>query len=150
MGQTLVQNYIHIIFSTKNRMRYIKQHRQEAIFSYIGGLCNKKKCQVLRVGGYEDHIHILCLLAKNIAVIDLMRFIKSNSSKWIKKQYPELEFFSWQEGYGAFSINAQQTEAVIHYIENQKEHHKTTSFQDELLYFLKKYKMDYDERYIWK
>lgn len=149
MGQSLVQNYMHIIFSTKNRMRYIKPHRQPDIFSYLGGLCNEKKCQVIKVGGYEDHIHILCLLNKNIALIELIKFVKSYSSKWIKTKYPELELFSWQEGYGAFSINPLQTDAVIEYIENQERHHNQVSFQDELIYFLKKYKYDYDERYLW-
>ena len=150
MGQTLVQNYIHITFSTKNRMRFIKQHRQEAIFSYLASLCNKKKCQVIKVGGYEDHIHILCLLAKDITLVDLMRFIKTNSSKWIKGKYPELEFFSWQEGYGSFSINPQQVEVVVKYIENQNNHHANISYQEEFLAFLKKYNVKYDERYIWK
>ncbi len=149
IGQSLVQNYMHIIFSTKNRMSYLKDFRQKDIFRYIWELCNEKKCQIIKVGGYEDHIHILCLLNKNIALVDLIKFLKSNSSRWIKVKFPELSLFSWQEGYGAFSINPQQTDAVINYIENQDKHHKKTSFQDELFYFLKKYKYDYDERYIW-
>ena len=150
MGQSLVQNYMHIIFSTKNRIKYLKSQRQLEIFKYIGSLCNEKRCQVIKVGGYEDHIHILCLLDKNIALVDLIRFVKTNSSRWIKTRFPELNLFSWQEGYGAFSINPQQSDAVIGYIEDQENHHHKVSFQNELIYFLKKYKQNYDERYIWR
>jgi REP element-mobilizing transposase RayT len=150
MGQSLIRNYVHIIFSTKNRLRYIKEDRKEIIFSYIGALCNKKKCQVLRVGGYEDHIHILCLLDKNITLVDLIRFIKTNSSRWIKGKFPEINSFAWQEGYGSFSINPQQIELVIEYIDKQKIHHGKVTFEGEYLAFLKKYNIDYDERFIWK
>ncbi len=149
MGQSLVQNYIHVIFSTKNRMRYIKEERQGEIFKYLGSLCNEKKCQVIKVGGYDDHIYILCLLNKNIALAELVKFIKSYSSKWIKNRFPEIEFFTWQEGYSSFSINPNQVNDVVQYIENQKVHHARKPFEDELIYFLKKYNQTYNEQYLW-
>jgi len=149
MGQSLVKNYIHIIFSTKNRISYISEEMEVEVFSYIAGLCKAKDCSVQKVGGYNNHIHILCSLSKNLTLVELIRFIKSNSSKWITEKFG-IQKFHWQVGYGTFSVSPKDIQLVIDYISTQKEHHKTKSFQDELLLFLNKYNIDYNEKYLWE
>ena len=94
-------------------------------------------------------MHILCMLSKNVALSKLLEKIKSHSSKWIKTAFPDLPHFYWQDGYGAFSVNAAEVDTVIQYISNQRVHHQTKPFQDEYRAFLKKYKVEYDERYVW-
>ncbi|WPR74117.1 IS200/IS605 family transposase [Algoriphagus sp. NG3] len=149
MGQSLVKNYVHIIFSTKNRQPFIAEEYEDDLFKYLGGVCKALDCPPIQVGGYLDHVHILCLLNKNMSMAKLLEELKTDSSKWMKKRADELNNFYWQDGYGAFSVNPSQTDTVIHYIQNQREHHKRKSFQDEYRAFLKKYKVEYDERYVW-
>ena len=150
MGQSLVKNFIHIIFSTKNHFPFIKPPVESELHKYIGGICSGLGCTPLKVGGHKEHIHIICMLSKKIALMDLIEEIKSHSSKFMKTKGELLKKFYWQDGYGAFSVNPSEVDKVISYIENQHEHHKKRSFKDEYLAFLKKYKVDYDERYIWK
>jgi REP element-mobilizing transposase RayT len=94
-------------------------------------------------------VHILCKLSKKIALIKLLEEVKSHSSKWIKTKGSEFANFYWQDGYGAFSVNPSEVDVVIKYIENQKNHHKTKTFQDEYRQFLKKYQVEFDEKYVW-
>ncbi len=94
-------------------------------------------------------MHILCKLSKKIALIKLLEEVKSHSSKWIKTKGSEFANFYWQDGYGAFSVNPSEVDVVIKYIENQKNHHKTKTFQDEYRQFLKKYQVEFDEKYVW-
>jgi putative transposase len=149
MPQSLVKNYMHIIFSTKNRERLINESVENELYHYLGGTCKKLDCQPLKIGGYDDHIHILCMLSKKITLMKLLEEVKSHSSKWIKTIDKRLENFYWQDGYGAFSVNPAETELVIKYISNQRVHHPGTSFQDEFRAFLKKYRVDYSEKYVW-
>ncbi len=149
MGQSLVKNYIHIIFSTKNREPLIHPPYEDEIHSYLGGICKKLECPPIKIGGYTDHIHILCMLSKKIALMKLIEEIKSHSSKWIKTKHDSLQSFYWQDGYGAFSVNPSQVDSVIEYIANQHTHHSTKTFQDEYRAFLKKYNVEYDEQYVW-
>jgi len=149
MGQSLVKNYIHIVFSTKNRQPLIQPPIEEELYNYLGGTCNHLDCHSVIVGGHSDHIHILCLLSKKIALVKLMEEIKSHSSKWIKTKGSVYQNFYWQDGYGAFSVNPTEVDTAIAYIENQLEHHKTKTFQEEFRAFLKKYNVEYDERYVW-
>jgi len=149
MGQSLVKNYVHIIFSTKNRQTFIRQEYEDELFKYLGGVCKSYDCAPIQVGGYLDHVHILCLLSKRMTIADLLEEMKTDSSKWMKKRADELSNFYWQDGYGAFSVNPSQVDAVTDYIQKQREHHESNSFQDEYRAFLKKYKVDYDERYVW-
>jgi len=149
MGQSLVQNYIHIVFSTKYRQPLIKADIETELHAYIGGVCNKLECQTIQIGGYNNHIHILCMLSKKIALMKLVEKIKSNSSKWVKTKGKAYDNFYWQNGYGAFSVNPSQIDTVIAYIANQHNHHKKKNFQDEYKAFLKKHKVEYDERYVW-
>lgn len=149
MGQQLVQNYIHLVFSTKYRSPLIHPPVEAELHGYLGGVCNKHECQVIEVGGYTDHIHILFLLSKKIALMKLVEVVKSHSSKWIKTKGETYRNFYWQDGYGAFSVNPSEINTVINYIINQHQHHYKKSFQEEYRSFLKKYGVKYDERYVW-
>jgi REP element-mobilizing transposase RayT len=150
MGQSLVKNYIHIVFSTKHREPPILPSIEAELHSYLGGICNKLDCQVIKVGGFTNHIHILCMRSKKIALVKLMEELKSHSSKWIKTKGEDYENFYWQDGYGAFSVNPSEVDVVISYIANQHQHHSTKTFQDEYRAFLKKYNVEYDEKYLWE
>jgi len=149
MAQSLSKVYIHITFSTKDRHHLIDEKIRESLFQYLGGVCKGLECNPVKVGGYTDHVHILCLLSRKIAQMNLLEELKKQSSKWIKTQGNAYSNFYWQDGYGVFSVNPTQIDVVVDYIRNQEEHHKTLSFQDELRAFLKKYNVEYDERYIW-
>src|SRR5258706_2373431 len=131
MSQSLVKNYLHITFSTKYRQPLIDEVVEKELHAYLGGLCKKLECPPIQVGGYRDHIHILCMLSKKIALMKLLEEVKSHSSKWIKSKGETYKNFYWQDGYGAFSVNPAEIDVVIKYILNQKKHHGTESFQDE-------------------
>ncbi|MEA5140621.1 IS200/IS605 family transposase [Arcicella rigui] len=150
MGQSLVKNYIHIVFSTKYRQPLIHPPYENELHHYLGGICKKLDCQPIIVGGYTDHIHILCMLSKKIALMKLVEELKSHASKWMKTKDESLKNFYWQNGYGAFSVNPSQIDVVVQYIKNQHEHHRKKTFQDEYRAFLKKYKVEFDERYVWE
>ena len=149
MAQTLVKLYVHIIFSTKNRADLIQPEIEEELFAYIGGVSNNNKSKLLAANGTKNHIHLLVSMSKNIELSELVGDIKRDSSKWIKTKAKEFHSFRWQDGYGAFSVGYTQIEDVKKYIANQKEHHKKISFEDEFRYFLNKYDVEYDERYVW-
>ena len=149
MGQSLVKNYIHIVFSTKHREPFIYPQVEEELHAYLGGVCKNLECLPIKVGGYTDHIHILCMLSKKIALMKLLEEVKSHSSKWMKTKGDDLKNFYWQDGYGAFSVSSTDVDSVIRYIEKQKQHHEKKTFKDEYISFLKKYNVEYDERYVW-
>jgi REP element-mobilizing transposase RayT len=148
MAQSLSKVYVHITFSTKDRQNLIDENIKESLFQYLGGVCKGLECNPVQVGGYFDHVHILCLLSRKVAQMDLLEELKKQSSKWIKTQDSAYSNFYWQDGYGIFSVNPTQVNVVVEYIRNQVVHHNTLSFQDELRAFLKKYNVEYDERYI--
>lgn len=149
MGQSLVKNYLHIIYSTKHRQPLLHEQVRPELYSYLGGICNKLECYPVKIGGHSDHVHILCLLSKKIALMKFIEELKSHSSKWIKTKGEDLQNFYWQDGYGAFSVYPDEIDIVAAYIENQKEHHSKKTFQDEYREVLKRFKVDYDERYVW-
>lgn len=149
MGQSLAKNYLHIIFSTKHRRPSIDSIIEGRLHDYIGGICRSLECQPIRVGGYDDHIHILCLLSKKISLVTLMKELKSNSSKWIKTQGEQYKDFFWQDGYGAFSVSNKQADSVKNYIMNQREHHSRVNFKDEYRTILDAHEIDYNEKYVW-
>lgn len=150
MGQSLVQNYIHIIFSTKFRKPYINSKIESELHAYIGGVCNELDSQVIAVGGYTEHIHILCMLSKKIALMELVQKVKANSSRWIKSKGSAFRDFSWQNGYAVFSVRPVETERLVNYIKNQHEHHRIKNFKQEYMEFLKDYQSDFNEKYIWE
>jgi putative transposase len=149
MSQSLVQNYIHIVFSTKLRQPLIQEAIEPELYAYLGGICNRLDCQIIKIGGYKDHIHILCKLSKKIALMRLLEELKSHSSKWIKTKGEEYQNFYWQGGYGAFSVNESGVEAVSKYITNQKKHHSKKNFQEEYRNLLTRNNIEFDERYVW-
>lgn len=149
MSQSLVKNYLHIVFSTKYRQKLIDESIENELYKYLGGTCNNLGCQAIKVGGHQDHVHILCLLSKNIALATFMGKLKANSSKWMKTHGEAYRNFYWQNGYGAFSVKTSEVDVVINYIANQKEHHRRKTFQDEYRAFLDSNQMEYDERYVW-
>lgn len=149
MAQSLSKVYVHITFSTKNRQHLIKNQVKESLFEYLGGICKGLACNPLKIGGYTDHVHVLCLLSKKITQIKLLEELKKQSSKWIKTKGKEYANFYWQDGYGIFSVNPQEVDKVVYYIMNQHEHHKKQSFKNELRALLNKYKVEYNESYFW-
>lgn len=149
MPQSLVKNFVHLVFSTKHRQPFIDKTIQPELYAYIGGICKNHECYPYAIGGIEDHIHILCLLSKKMPLYKLPEVVKSNSSRWIKTKGKAYQNFYWQSGYGAFSVNPSEIEVVKNYIANQEEHHKSRGFQDEYRAILKKYEVEYDEFYVW-
>src|SRR5260221_13744599 len=150
MGQSLSQIYLHLVFSTKDRRPFLKDKSvRDKMHKYLTGICKKQNSPWLAVGGVEDHVHIACRLGKNIGVSTLIKELKQGSSVWVKTQFGGLSSFHWQSGYGAFSVSPSHVPALIAYIENQEAHHRHESFQVEFRRLLKKYNIEYDERYVW-
>ncbi|MDD4534776.1 MAG: IS200/IS605 family transposase, partial [Prevotella sp.] len=139
--------YIHLIFSTKNREPNIVPRYREEMFKYIAGALDDMGCSAIFVGGMDDHIHALFCLSRTKTISDVVRDVKANSTKWMKEKLGCN--FMWQNGYAVFSVSQSMVEKVRHYIENQSEHHKKKSFQDEYRDFLKSYGISYDENYVW-
>ena len=149
MAQTLVNILVHVIFSTKERRHLIKPESQSALYAYMAGTMKNLDSPCLAIGGTSNHIHLLTALSKKAALSDVIGELKKSSSKWAKTKGPAYAHFAWQEGYGAFSIGRSQVEALKRYITRQEEHHKTKSFEAELIETLRKYDVGYDERYLW-
>jgi putative transposase len=149
MAQSLVKNYVHIIFSTKYRNDFIDENIEKELYAYISALCKKLESPVLQIGGTDNHIHILCLLSRKVALMKMIQEIKAVSSKWIKTKGKKYENFFWQDGYGAFSVSPNSVFTVKEYIKNQREHHKAFDFQKEMISYYDKYKIEYNEKYIW-
>ena len=145
---TFSQIYIQIVFSVKNRNNSISNDWKNELYKYIAGIITAKKQKVIKINGTLDHIHIFVGLKPDIAISDLVRDIKNNSSKYINDKQLTKGKFYWQEGYGAFSYAHSQIDAVCKYINNKESHHKKKSFKEEYLEFLKKFNVQYDERYI--
>ena len=149
MGNSYIKNYVHIVFSTKYRQPFIYPPVEEELHAYLGGICNRLGCQALKVGGYTNHVHILCNLSKKIAVAKLVEEVKSHSSKWIKSKGQEYEQFYWQSGYAVFSVNPRGLDRVVKYIANQHAHHNRTAYEKEFIRSLKENNVEYDERWLW-
>ena len=154
MSHSLSQMYVHIVFHVDLiDEAYIPDEFLPVLHGYLATVCNNHDSPPIIVGGTHDHIHILCKMSKKITLAKLLQELKTNSSKWIKSQSAEhgaiLSKFSWQKGYGAFSVSASQVETVKNYIANQKDHHKKMTFKEEYILFLKKHNIEYDEKYLW-
>ena len=146
MPQSLVKILVHIVFSTKNRANLILPEREGPLYSYISGIVQGNNAKLIIANGTENHSHFLTSLGKNDVSV-LIGNMKRDSSFWGKKNgIPDLY---WQRGYGAFSIGQSQVPAVKQYIANQKEHHKTQTYEDEFRELCKKYDVEFDERYCW-
>ena len=150
MSESLSKIWTHLIFSTKDRYPLLSdQGTREQTHKYIAGILRKHDCPTLLVGGAIDHVHSLFVLSKNHSIAEIVYEVKRSSSKWIKTQGNEYKKFYWQSGYGAFSVSQSHVDQVRQYIAGQEQHHRKVTFQDELREFLRRYEVDYDERYVW-
>ncbi len=149
MGQTFSRMLAHVIFSTKGRRRFITPDLKERLCPYITRMVQAEFGHPLRINCTDDHLHLLLDMKTAVAPATMLRVIKANSSGWIHKTFPQHAAFAWQSGYGLFSIGESQRDHVIEYIKNQEAHHRKRTFQEEFLDFLRRYNIDYDERYIW-
>lgn len=149
MPQSLSKVYVHIVFSTKHRANQIDEPIEKSLYEYLGGICKGLECNPVQIGGYRNHVHILCLLSRKITQANLLEELKKRSSKWIKTKGLAYRNFYWQNGYGIFSVNPAEVDMVISYIKSQKKHHERRAFKNEFRAFLKKYRVEFDERYVW-
>jgi REP element-mobilizing transposase RayT len=149
MAQSLSNILLHIVFSTKHRQPLIDELIDQELFKYLATACDTLDCPSHKIGAADDHIHIACSLSRTISVSKLVQELKQDTSKWIKTKGRRYANFAWQNGYGAFSIGQSQLEDLIRYIANQREHHRRITFQDEFRELLRRYEIDFDERYVW-
>ena len=149
MTQTLANLLFHAIFSTKDRTPSIGAKLKPDLLAYLGGIARELGGKLLAANGTADHVHLLLSLPPTLTLADAMRVIKTNSSRWVHATRGGTQSFAWQAGYGAFSVSQSNLSQVIRYIQAQGKHHRRVSFQEELVAFLRKHKIEYDERYIW-
>jgi REP element-mobilizing transposase RayT len=151
MGQSLSQLYVHLTFGTKNRYPFIKPEIEDRLHSYIAGILKNLDSPVLAINSVPDHIHILFRLSKNYTLAKVVEDVKKQSSKWIKGIDTSLSKFTWQIGYGAFSVSGGVVEKVKKYIDKQKEHHAKRTYRDEVEEFIKAYDIiEYEAKYFWE
>ena len=148
MPGTYTQILLHVVFSTKHRQPWISAEIAQRLYDYIGGIVRSEKGILCDAGGVEDHVHLYLWWQPDATVSDLMRHVKSRSSKWIHETFANLAPFAWQEGYSAFSVSKSREPAVKQYIANQAEHHKKEDFKTELLRLLRAHQIKFDERYV--
>jgi len=149
MSQSLSQLYVHIVFHVKQDRILIRKEDKHALYAYMGSILKDNKSIPIVINGVGNHVHILCIMSKNIALAKLTEEVKRHSSRWIKTQHPYYRNFRWQGGYGGFSVSQSLHDTVKRYIERQEEHHKNMSFRDEYISMLMAYGIDYDENYLW-
>ncbi len=150
MAQSLTKIYIHLVFHIKTTSPTIREDDIERVHSYVGKLINEVGCQVILVGGINDHAHVLFSLSKDVTISHVVEEVKRNSSRWIKTIDRYYRAFAWQNGYAAFSISQSIVEKTMAYIKNQREHHKKLSFQDEYRLFLETYGIEYNAEYVFR
>jgi REP-associated tyrosine transposase len=145
MPHSEAQNHIHLVFSTKGRLRLIPKELQSRLWAYVAGICRNQGMIAFAVGGIEDHMHVLFRLAPTITLVRAVTLIKSNSSKWMGEKGIK---FAWQEGYGAFSVSSSLLASVIKYVDNQEAHHRKFTFEQEYTAMLKKQGIRFDPRHV--
>jgi len=145
---TFRQIYYQIVFATKHREPTINEKNESELYKYIWGIIKNKKCQLHRINGMPDHIHIFCDLHPSINLSDLVKDIKVSTNLWIKQSGLFPEFVGWQDGYGAFTYSIREKDMVINYIKNQKQHHKKETFEDEFRKLLNEHGIEFDEKYL--
>jgi REP element-mobilizing transposase RayT len=145
-----VSSYFHCIFSTKERRPFITPELRDRLWPFLGGIARQNKMKAVEISGVEDHIHLLLSLPSSMALAKAVQLIKGGSSKWIHETFPEHRLFAWQEEYGAFSVSVSRLDKTIAYIKGQETHHRKMTLQEEFLALLKKHRVEYDERYLWK
>lgn len=150
MPQSLAKIYLHIIFSTKERIPFLADKEVcRKTHAYLAGTCRELGIPAVTVGGVADHVHLICTMSRTMTVADFVRDIKRTSSSWLKQRSDATDNFHWQSGYGVFSVSPSHVGTLKEYIARQEEHHQQTSFQDEFRRIMQKYDIEYDERYVW-
>ena len=149
MAHSYISILTHYIFSTKNRRKIVKSDLEKRLFPYMGGIAKENKMKALAIGGTEDHVHLLLSLPSTLSIAKAIQLIKGGSSAWVHDTFPEYRDFGWQEGYGAFSVSISHVENAIIYINNQKEHHRALTFQEEYLHLLRQNGVKFDEKFLW-
>jgi len=150
MPQSLSAVYVHLVFSTKERRPFLRDPAvREALHAQLGGISKTLECPPIRVGGVEDHVHLLARLARTVSQAEWVKELKRVSNLWLKQQGTDFTAFEWQGGYAAFSVSQSNLDQVTHYINNQEQHHRESSFQDELRALLQRHQIAWDERYVW-
>ena len=149
MAPTFTNLLTHVVFSTKDWVASIQPALKFDLHAYLGGIVRNLEGQALIVNGVTDHVHLLVWLPRTVAVAEALKVLKTNSSRWVHESRGD-GTFAWQAGYGAFSVSQSNVSQVTEYIRNQEKHHRKMSFKEELLAFLKKNRIAYDERYIWE
>jgi REP element-mobilizing transposase RayT len=147
--QSLASILVHLVFSTKNREPFLTPEIETELHPYMATVLRVVDSPSLTMNGTADHVHILLRLGRTRTIAEVVEEVKTSSSKWIKTKGPRFAGFHWQAGYGAFSIGEPGVPALRRYIANQKEHHRVRTFQEEFRAFLAKYRIEYDERYVW-
>jgi len=147
VSHTYVSDLVHCVFSTKLRRNLITSEIQPDLWAFLGGIARKNGFKALSVGGTENHVHILLSLPATMPLAKALQLVKGTSSRWVNERCGR--GFAWQEGYGAFSVGISQKNDTIAYIRSQAEHHRTRSFEDEFVAFLKKHGIEYDPKYVW-
>jgi REP element-mobilizing transposase RayT len=148
MANTYTQLDFHVVFSTKDRQRVLTQERREDLYRYIWGIHRNLDCKLHRIGGVEDHVHILASLPTTLSVADYVKEVKTGATKWVKHENLFSQFTGWQDGFGAFTVSREHRDHVIEYIKGQPEHHRTVSFLDEYKRLLTDAGIAYDEKYL--
>ncbi|HEY3129536.1 MAG TPA: IS200/IS605 family transposase [Acidobacteriota bacterium] len=149
MAQTLVRLSTHAVFSTKERRNLIMPEVESDLYAYLSGILKNLGSPCIEVNGTANHLHVLFLQSKNLALCDILKEMKKSTSNWIKTRGARFRNFAWQQGYAAFSVSPSCEERVRRYIRRQKEHHKTISFEDELIWLLQRHGVSFDTRYLW-
>ena len=149
MAQSLSKLYVHIIFRIKTTSKQIRKEDRNELYAYIGSIIKQNDSIPIAINGMGDHIHILCVMSKNISLSKLLENVKSNSSRWIKTKDIYYSKFAWQGGYSSFQVSASAHDRIKRYIENYEEHHKRMTYQEEVKLFLDKYEIKYNQDYIW-
>ena len=148
MSDSYTNLLYHIVFSTKDRRPLITPEYEVRLYDYLGGTIRKTGGISLELNGTEDHVHLLAKLRPDCTLSDLLRDLKANATGWMHDVFPSLKNFSWQRGYGAFTVSQSHVEPLRKYIARQKEHHRRVSFRDEFIQFLQENGIEYDERFI--
>ena len=149
MPQSLAKIYVHLVFSTKNRARFLPDEIRPGLHDYMGGTLRDLKCAPLEINTEPDHAHVLFALGRTEALSDVVGQVKRGSTSWLREQGGEFGDFYWQNGYGAFSVSASNVDEVREYVRDQRRHHQRVSFQDEFRTLLRRYEVAFDERYVW-
>jgi putative transposase len=149
MANTYTALHYHIIFSTKNRQPRITSDIEQRVWAYLGGIARENGMMPLQIGGVEDHVHLVIALPPTLPPSKAAQLLKGGSSKWIHETFPSLSALTWQDGYAAFTISKSNLPEVVQYVEHQREHHRTRTFQEEYRMLLDRHGIQYDERYLW-